>query len=52
MKTEKEEKKITSEKPISLVPLDVGEALRALMKVKPKDKPKKKTRRKKNTHEK
>jgi hypothetical protein len=43
MKT-KEEKKVTSEKPVSLAPLDLQEALRALLKVKPqpKEKPKKK----------
>jgi hypothetical protein len=39
----KDEKKITSEKPVSLAPLDLQEALGALLKVKPqpKEKPKK-----------
>ena len=42
---EKDEKKITSEKPISLYPLDFKEAVAALLKVKPlpkEEKPKKK----------
>jgi len=34
----KEQKKTTSEKPVSLAPLDFKEALAALLKVKPKQK--------------
>ena len=44
-----EEKKTTSEKPVSLAPLDFKEALGALLKVKPQPKPKKKPRKKKET---
>lgn len=40
--SEKEKKNTTSEKPVFLAPLDLQEALGALLKVKPKDKPKKK----------
>lgn len=40
MKTDKEEKKTTSEKPVSLAPLDLQEALGALLKVKPQPKEK------------
>lgn len=43
---EKEEKKTTSEKPVSLAPLNLKEALEGLLKVKPKEKPKKKPRKK------
>ena len=46
---EKEEKKTTSEKPVSLSPLNLKETLDALLKVKPKEKPKKKPRKKKET---
>lgn len=46
MKTEKEEKKTTSEKPVSLAPLDLKEALDGLLKVKPQEKPKKQPRKK------
>ena len=46
---EADQKKTTSEKPISLTPLDVSEALKALVQVKPKEKPKKKPRTKKQT---
>lgn len=35
--TKKEEKKTTSEKPVSLSPLNFKEALEALLKVKPKN---------------
>lgn len=41
------EKKTTSEKPVSLAPLDVKEALAALLKVKPQPKEKKKKTKKK-----
>lgn len=46
-----EEAKVTSEKPVTLNPLTVVEALDGLLKVKPKpkDKPKKKRRRKEKT---
>jgi hypothetical protein len=44
--SEKEEKKTTSEKPVSLAPLNLQEALDGLLKVKPKPKPKKKPRKK------
>ena len=37
-KKEDSEKKITNEKPISLDPLGLGEALKALLQVKPEDK--------------
>ena len=40
------QKKTTSEKPVSLAPLNLTEALGGLLKVKPKDKPKKKLRKK------
>jgi hypothetical protein len=45
----KTEKKVTSEKPVSLAPLDLQEALGALLKVKPqpKEKPKKKKKKSK-----
>ena len=43
------EEKVTNEKPVSLNPLNLTQALDALLKVKPKDKPKKKPRRKKET---
>lgn len=41
---DREQKIVTNEKSVSLAPLDLGEALGALLKVKPqpKDKPKKK----------
>jgi len=45
----KEEQKTTNEKPVSLAPLNLKEALDALLKVKPKDKPKKKPRKRKET---
>ena len=41
-----EEAKVTSEKPVSLNPLNLREALEGLLKVKPKDKTKKKPRKK------
>jgi hypothetical protein len=41
--------KTTSEKPVSLAPLNLKEALEGLLKVKPKDKPKKKPRKKPET---
>jgi len=37
MKTEKDEKKTTNEKPVSLAPLDFKEALEGLLKVKPEE---------------
>lgn len=40
--SEKEAKKTTSEKPVSLNPLSFKEALEGLLKVKPKEKQKKK----------
>jgi hypothetical protein len=39
-------KKTTNEKPVSLNPLNLKEALDGLLKVKPKDKPEKKPRKK------
>jgi hypothetical protein len=42
--SENKEKKTTSEKPVSLAPLDLKEALEGLLKVKPKDKKPKKKR--------
>jgi hypothetical protein len=47
--TTKDEKKTTSEKPVSLNPLNLREALDALLKVKPKPKEKKKRTRKTET---
>ncbi len=47
--SEKEEKKTTNEKPVTLAPLNLKEALEGLLKVKPKDKPKRKPRKKKET---
>jgi hypothetical protein len=44
-----DQKKTTSEKPVSLAPLNLKEALEGLLKVKPKDKPKKKPRKKPET---
>lgn len=44
-----EESKVTSEKPVSLAPLNLKEALEGLLKIKPKDKPKKRPRKKKET---
>jgi len=44
--SEKDEKKTTSEKPVSLAPLNLKEALGGLLKIKPKDKPKKRLRKK------
>lgn len=49
MKTEKAEKKTTSEKPVSLAPLDLKEALEGLLKVKPEEKPKKTPKKKKES---
>ena len=46
MEERKPENKITSEKPVSLAPLNLKEALGGLLKIKPKDKPKKKPRKK------
>jgi hypothetical protein len=40
------EKKTTNEKPVSLAPLNLKDALDGLLKVKPKPKPKKKPRKK------
>jgi hypothetical protein len=48
----KDEKKTTSEKPVSLAPLSLTEALGALLKVKPKEKPKKKPRKRNVTKQK
>jgi hypothetical protein len=45
----KDEQKTTSEKPVSLAPLNLEEALKGLLKVKPKAKPKKKPRKKQET---
>jgi hypothetical protein len=47
MNTRSTEKKTTSEKPVSLNPLNLREALEGLLKIKPKPKEKKKTTRKK-----
>jgi hypothetical protein len=44
--SEKEEKKTTSEKPVSLNPLNLREALEGLLKVKPKPKRQPKIKRK------
>jgi hypothetical protein len=44
--TQKSENKTTNEKPVSLAPLDLGEALGALLKVKPQPKAKKKVKKK------
>ena len=46
---EKDEKKTTSEKPVSLAPLNLSEALEGLLKIKLKDKQKKKPRKKEKT---
>ena len=46
--SDKKEKKVTSEKPVSLAPLNLTEALGDLLKVKPAPKPKKKPRKKKD----
>jgi hypothetical protein len=46
MNKKNDQKKTTSEKPVSLAPLNLQEALEGLLKIKPKDKPKKKTRKK------
>lgn len=53
MSKSKEEKKTTSEKPVSLNPLNLKEALEGLLQVKPKpkEKPKKKRKRKEETTE-
>jgi len=45
----KDEKKTTSEKPVSLAPLNLTEALGGLLKIKLKDKPKKKPRKRKES---
>ncbi len=42
----KDEEKTTNEKPVSLAPLNLKEALEGLLEVKPKEKPKKKPRKK------
>jgi hypothetical protein len=47
MNKKNDQNKTTSEKPVSLNPLNLKEALEGLLKVKPKDKPKKKQRVKK-----
>ena len=44
---DEQEKKITSEKPVSLAPLNLTEALGGLLKVKPEPKPQKKKRKRK-----
>lgn len=48
-KKQNDEEKVTSEKPVSLAPLNLEEALKGLLKIKPKDKPKKKPRKKKES---
>ncbi len=48
---EKEEKKVTSEKPVSLYPLPFKEAVAALLKVKPKPKEEKSAEKKKEKPE-
>jgi hypothetical protein len=48
-KKNNEEEKVTSEKPVSLAPLNLKEALEGLLKVKPKEKPKRKPRKKQET---
>lgn len=45
---QKDEKKTTNEKPVSLAPLDFKEALAGLLQVKPEEKPEKKPNKKKN----
>jgi len=47
--TKKDEKKITSEKPVSLAPLNFKEALAGLLKVKPEPKSAKKPRKRNKT---
>ena len=49
MNKKNDQKKTTSEKPVSLAPLNLEEALKGLLKIKPKDKPKKKPRKRKET---
>jgi len=49
MNKKNDQKKTTSEKPVSLAPLNLKEALEGLLKVKPKDKPKKKPRKRRDT---
>jgi hypothetical protein len=51
MSRDEKEKKTTSEKPVSLNPLNLKQALEGLLQVKPKpkEKPKKKRRRKEKT---
>jgi len=46
IKKSKNNKKVTNEKPVSLAPLNLKEALEGLLKVKPKPKEKKKRSRK------
>jgi hypothetical protein len=48
----KDEKKTTNEKPVSLAPLDFQEALKGLLQIKPEPKPEKKPRKKRATNKK
>ena len=45
-KNDDSKKKITSEKPVSLAPLNLKEAIEGLLKVKPKEKPRPKKHKK------